>query len=98
MNCFSEPLTGDLTLDQYDPLEYSFTVPSISKGEKCLLDKTYDESEPDEQGFTNFRCEFPEVAEDSSGLILHHPLEIWGYDGHQLIIGEVVSCHTALDV
>ena len=97
MNCFSEPLTRDLALDHYDPLGNGFTVGGISKGEKCFLDKTYDESEPDEQGFKNFRYEFPVAAEDSSGLILHHPSEIWGYDGHQLIIGVVVSCHMALD-
>ena len=47
MNCFSEPLIRDLTLDQYDPLENGFTVAGISKGEKCFLDKTYNESEPD---------------------------------------------------
>ena len=97
MNCFSEPLTRDLASDQYDPLENGFTVVGISKGEKSFLDKTYDESKPDEKGFTNFKYEFPEAAENSSGLILHHPSEIWGYDGHQLIIGVVVSCHMALD-
>jgi len=97
MNCFSEPLTRDLELDEYDPLENGFTVVGISKGENCFLDKVYDESKPDEQGITNFRYEFPVATEDSSGLILHHPSEIWGYDGHQLIIGVVVSCHMALN-
>lgn len=97
MNCFSEPLTRDLELDEYDPLENGFTVVGISKGEICFLDKVYDESEPDEHGLTNFRYEFPVATKDSSGLILHHPSEVWGYDGHQLIIGVVVSCHMALN-
>jgi len=65
----------------------------IQKGDKCFLDKTFHDSAkpPDEP--PDFRYEFPQADENSKRLILHNPSEIWGYDGHQLVIGVVVSCH-----
>ena len=36
MNCFSEPLTGDLALDQYDPLENGFTVAGFRKAKSAF--------------------------------------------------------------
>lgn len=93
--CFSEPFTRDTALDEYDPLENGFTVVGISKGETCFLDKIYGSMQlSNDQGDEEFKYDFPQVAlENSSGLILHPPSEIWGYDGNQLIIGVVASCH-----
>ena len=78
----------------YDPLENEFTVVGIQKGDKCFLNKTFDDSsKPPSDEPPDFRYEFPQAGENSKRLILHNPSEIRGYDGHQLIIGGVVSCH-----
>ena len=66
----------------------------INKGDKCFLDKTYDDSaKPSCNEPPDFKYEFPQAVENSKRLILHNPSEIWGYDGDQLVIGVVVSCH-----
>ena len=93
--CFSEPFTRDIALDEYDPLENGFTVVGISKSETCFLDKIYECTQPSYgHGDEEFKYHFPQATLDnSSGLILHSPSEIWGYDGNQLIIGVVASCH-----
>ena len=41
---FSLPLTRDTPLEKYDPPENGFTVVGINKGDKCFLDKTYNDS------------------------------------------------------
>ena len=89
-NSFSEPLTRDTPLEEYDPLKNGFTVLGTQKGDKCFLD---DSAKPLSDEPPDFRYEFPRVGENSKRLILHNPSEIWGYDGHQLIIGVVLSCH-----
>lgn len=76
------------------PWEKGFTVVGINKGDKCFLDKTYDDSaKPSSNEPPDFKYEFPQAVENSKRLILHNPSEIWGYDGDQLVIGVVVLCH-----
>ena len=93
-NSFSQPLTRDTPLEECGPLENGFTDVGINKGDKCFLDKTYDDSaKPSSNEPPDFKYEFPQAVENSKRLILHNPSEIWGYDGDQLVIGVVVSCH-----
>lgn len=76
------------------PWKKGFTVVGINKGDKCFLDKTYDDSaKPSSNEPPDFKYELPQAVENSKRLILHNPSEIWGYDGDQLVIGVVVSCH-----
>lgn len=76
------------------PLENGFPFVGINKGAKCFLDKTNNDSaKPSSDEPPDFRYEFPQPDENLKHLILHNTSEIWGYDGHQPVIGAVVSCH-----
>ena len=73
-NSFSQPLTRDTPLDEYGPLENGFTVVGINKGDKCFLDKPYDDSaKPSTNEAPDIKYEFPQAVENSKRLILHNP-------------------------
>ncbi|KAJ7322019.1 hypothetical protein OS493_033415 [Desmophyllum pertusum] len=98
----SDPLTQDIDIDEFDPLEHGFTVVDIWKGDKCFLDKhfKFPEAACDDPLAGKFKYVFPQAvpqaeAAKSNRLILHPPSEVWGYDGNKLIIGVVASCHMA---
>lgn len=90
----SQLLTRETPLQEYDPPENGFPFVGINKGAKCFLDKTHNDSAtPSSDEPPDFRSEYPQPGENSKHPILHNTSEIWCYDGHQLVIGAVVSCH-----
>ena len=93
LNCLSEPLTREIDINDYIPIEHGYTITEIFKAGKCFLKREYTTSE-DNQDCGTFEYIYPEaMQQDQSGLILHHPSEIWGYDEDTLVIGVVASCH-----
>lgn len=85
---FEDPSIQDVALNDFDPLDFGFTVVDISKGEKCFLQRSDDPTS--EEGF---KVVFPHADAQSSSLILHPPSVVWGYDDKQLILGVVASCY-----
>ena len=90
----NDPSIQDVALPDFDPLEYGFTVVEITKGEKCFVQGS-DESTLEEGDES--KIVFPQADAQPSSLILHSPSEVWGYDGNQLILGVVSSCHMSLN-
>lgn len=93
LHCLNEPFTQDIEIDNYDPLENSFKVTEITKGNTCYLKKDFvntAESEVSEERFS-----FPQCSQDnwSNKIILHQPSEVWGYDDNKLLLCVVTSCH-----
>lgn len=89
LHSFNDPTIQDVKLQDFDPLDYGFTVVDISKREKCFverIDEILDEKE-------EFKVVFPQADGQCGSLILHPPSEVWGYDGKQLMLGVVASCH-----
>lgn len=104
-NCYeitslSTPDVQDMDFDEFDPLDYGFTVVDISKGEDCFVTKHYESSPQhcdDDQPGEEFKYLFPSAApqseaETSKRLIIHQPSQVWGYS-NKLIVGVVASCH-----
>ena len=89
---FADPDILDNGLEDFDRTENGFTVVGISKGNKCFVDRRVTPSTEEELYYV-----FPESTRQSTSLILHPPSEIWGYDGKQLIMGVVASCHLETD-
>jgi hypothetical protein len=86
----------DTPLAEFQPPESNFTISSISKGEKQYFRKVVREIEADIQDMNNDQAsqlsstyKFPMADIRQASLILHHPLEIWGYDNNQLILAVI---------
>ena len=90
----NDPSIQDVALPDFDPLEYGFTVVEITKDEKCFVQRS-DESTLEEGDES--KIVFPQADAQPSSPILHSPSEVWGYDGNQLILGVVSSCHMSLN-
>ena len=91
LRCLNEPQTLDEELEAFDPLENGFTIADICKGKEYFVEKCYFSTSEDVEDFRNV---FPRTSDtQSSSTILHPPSEVWGYDGNQLIIGVIASCH-----
>ena len=93
LSCFSEPLTLDLDINDYDSLEHGHSVTEIVKGGKYFLKREYT-CIPCENDQESFEFSFPEADQKNmTGLILHPPSQVWGYDEDALVLGVVASCH-----
>lgn len=85
---------GVLDIDQlgdFDPIDYDYKVVELLKNNKCFLERKYTEKETEASLF------FPQSKTDSTNLIIHSPSEVWGYDGDQLLLCVIASCHLSTD-
>ena len=93
LTSFEDPTVQDTLLQDFEPLENGFRVVGISKPEpehRTFIERIYDPSDVDNPSETFIT---PNAKDSAGSLILHHPSEIWGYDGSQLMLGVVSSCH-----
>ena len=87
-NQFQDPTIVEIAFEDYQPLENSFNVTSISKKNVCFLQKIYDISIPDDP---NSRFTFPSESPGAESSIFHSPSEVWGYDHNQLVLTVVIK-------
>lgn len=82
--------------EEYDPLDEGFSVIGIEKDGVCFLQQlslTLDQS-----GNNVATYHYPNApAEEKQNIILHHPSEVWGFDGDELVIGVVSSKYMSDD-
>ena len=78
--------------EEYDLLDEGFNVIGIEKDDVCFLQQlslTLDQS-----GNSTATYHYPsKPVEEKQMIILHHPSEVWGFDGQELVIGVVCSEH-----
>nr|XP_002738342.1 PREDICTED: uncharacterized protein LOC100367278 [Saccoglossus kowalevskii] len=100
LNCFQRSSCREFTevncpalkdFNKYDPMNYGFRVTHIviGIGQTTYLDAAYDECHI----YTSYPAH--NIKDD---IILHHPNEIFGYDGNEFIVGIVTNNHGRDDV
>ncbi|XP_046562271.1 LOW QUALITY PROTEIN: uncharacterized protein LOC124271235 [Haliotis rubra] len=70
----------------FEPTDHEFVVKRIQKKRHVFVNTEL----AVESGKTVFI--FP-MESPSSGFIVHHPSELWGYDRDQIVLGVIASCH-----
>ncbi|CAB3988726.1 dual specificity kinase shkC-like [Paramuricea clavata] len=86
----SDPFIRNEGFDNFCPLEHGFTVTAIHKADTCYLERVFSPScESFEESTSRFF--YPCRDNSSNDIIIHHPLEIWGYDENRLMLGVVTS-------
>lgn len=86
----SDPFITDEGFDNFSPLEHGFTVTAIHKADTCYLERVFSPvCESSEESTSQFFYPCRDMSSDD--IIIHHPLEIWGYDKNKLILGVVIS-------
>ena len=86
----SDPFIRDEGFYNFCPLEHGFTVTAIHKADTCYLERVFSPScESFEESTSQFF--YPCRDNTSNDIIIHHPLEIWGYDENRLMLGVVTS-------
>ncbi|XP_062593625.1 uncharacterized protein LOC134255124 [Saccostrea cucullata] len=81
---FTEYVDDD---DNYNPCFYGFFISRIRIGQKCFLDCTFERH----NGILEKDIKFPSSNNTVEGIILHEPIEIWGYDGDKFVLGIVAA-------
>ena len=84
--------------ENYDPLDEDegFTISSIEKGKKCFLQEIFLNLEDDKSSVPSYH--YPISSDTENKLILHQPIEVWGFDGDQLILAVVTSHYMSPNV
>lgn len=78
ISSFTEQVDED---EDYNPFLHGFFISRIRIGQKCFLDCKFQIST--HNGILEKTVQFPSSlkTENMEGIILHEPIEIWGYDG-----------------
>lgn len=86
ISSFTEQVDED---EDYNPCLHGFFISRIRIGQKCFLDCKFEKST--HNGILEKTVQFPSSlkTENMEGIILHEPIEIWGYDGDKCVLGVV---------